>query len=386
MSPELLEGVYKEIVTQNSSIGNAAASCSHEFEVVAGGPTVFLNAWTPSSNNTKPTFSGTASEKAPVKVIVYEGLEPEGKIAATVETEVTGSNCCLRVPCKWSVAVTKGLFEGVATHVYTAVAVQTSKLTSLEGESEPQTFEVDTRPPRVTITQIGPQVGEPEKQPTLTGTASDPKEEVTVRLYKGGEPKGVEVASLKAAVSGGRWAVQVPSALIEGKYTALATQPSSLKNPPGESLPMTFEVILASPVVTLREIPSPTSDVAPSFSGTATDPKEKVVVRVYAGSQAEGAPVASVGAEVANQAVVLGVAGHRRRVAAERRIHRDRRTAELVAEQGGLERADPLHGPGAGAHDFRSERLGDPYGRAHERDRRCQRGPVGGLQLRIRHH
>ena len=293
------------------------------------------------SKNTTPTFSGTASEKAPVKVVVYEGPTPEGKIAATVETEVTGSSCSLKVPCKWSVAVTKALFEGVATHVYTAVAEQTSKLTSLEGVSEPQTFEIDTRPPRVTITQIGPQVGEHEAQPTLTGTATDPKEEVTVRLYQGGEAKGVEVATLKAAVTGGRWAVQVPSALQEGKYTALATQPSSLKNPTGESPPMTFEVITKPPVVTLREIPSPTSDAAPSFSGTATDPKEKVVVRVYAGSQAEGTPVASIEAEPDNGQWSSATLADRRRVAAGRRIHGDRRTEELPEEQARHEPADP---------------------------------------------
>ncbi len=287
-------------MTQNSSIGNAPASCSREFEVVAGGPTVFLNAVEPSSNNTKPTFTGTASEKAPVKVVVFEGPAPEGKIATTVETEVTGSSCTLKVPCKWSITVTKALFEGVASHVYTAVAEQTSKLTSREGVSEPQTFEVDTRPPRVTITQIGPQVGEHDVRPTLTGTATDPKEEVTVRLYRGGEAKGVEVATVKATVSGGRWAAPIPITLTEGKYTALATQPSSLKNPTGESAPMTFELITAPVIVTLREIPSPTSDAAPAFSGSASDPKEKVMVRVYAGSQAEGTPVATVEAEASN--------------------------------------------------------------------------------------
>ena len=301
VNPELLEGVYKEVATQSSGIGNAAASCGpHEFEV-AKVPTVSLNSLELRSNNPKPSFSGTASEKAPVKVVIYEGPTAEGKIAATVEGEVTGSTCSLKVPCKWSVAVTKGLFEGMGAHVYTAVAEQTSKLTSLEGISEPRTFEVDTRTPRVAIAQIGPQLGEHEKQPTLTGTATEPKEEVTVHLYKGGEPKGEEVASMKAAVNGGRWAVQVPSALKEGTYTALATQPSAIKNLTGESLPMTFEVVLKSPVVTLKEVPTPTSDVAPSFSGTATDPKEKVLVRVFAGGAPEGQEVARVEAEVANQ-------------------------------------------------------------------------------------
>ncbi len=299
VNPELLDGSYKEVATQNSSIGNAAASCSHEFEV-APVPTVFLNSVPSPTNVTAPSFSGTTSEKAPVHVVIYEGVAPEGITATTVEGQVTGSTCTLKAPCKWSATLTTPLFTGQADHVYTAVAEQKSTITGREGVSEPQSFEIDTRPPRVAIAQIGPQVGEPGDHPTLTGTATDPKEEVTVRLYSEHESKVEEVASMKAAARGGEWAVQVPSVLKEGKYTALATQPSSLKNPEGKSLPMTFEVITKPPVVTLRDVPSPTSDASPSFSGTATDPKEKVVVRVYAGSQAEGTPVASIEAEVEN--------------------------------------------------------------------------------------
>ena len=302
VSPELPDGAYKEVATQDSGIGNAPASCSHEFEV-APVPTVFLSAVESPSKLTTPTFSGTTSEKAPLKVVIYEGLAAEGITAATLEDiQVTGSSCTLKAPCKWSATLTTPLFAGQADHVYTAIAEQKSGIPpGLEGISEPQTFEVDTRPPRVAITPIGPQLGEHQKQPTLSGTATDPKEEVTVRLYKGGEAKGVEVASMKTPVSGGHWGVQVPSALAEGQYTAVATQPSSLKNLPGESLPMTFEVILKSPVVTLKEVPSPTSDAAPSFSGTATDPKEKVTVRVFAGgAPEEGQEVAKVEAEVAN--------------------------------------------------------------------------------------
>ena len=74
-----LKGRYKEVATQNSSLGNAQASCSHEFEVSQcsdGVPECRSNL---RRRTTKPTFSGTASEKAPVKVVVYEGLTPKGK-------------------------------------------------------------------------------------------------------------------------------------------------------------------------------------------------------------------------------------------------------------------------------------------------------------------
>ena len=86
--------------------------------------------------------------------------------------------------------------------------------------------------------------------------------------------------------------------LKDGKYTAIATQPSSLKNPTGASFPVTFTVNTQPPKVSLEQIPTPTSDAAPVFSGSATDPKEKVIVHVYAGHSAAGTPVASAEAEV----------------------------------------------------------------------------------------
>ncbi len=299
VTPELQDGTYKEVAKQESSIGNAPASCSHEFEVTVA-PNITLAApEPPASNNPSPSFSGTTTEKAPVKVTLYEGVAPEGRIVATAEATVTGS-CSLKAPCKWSTApISPALFTGSAAHVYTAIAEQVSTLNGAKGESEPQTFEIDTKPPTVTITPIGPEVGKSQSQPAFTGTASDPKEQVTVRLYVGSSAAGKELTSVKATPSEGRWtAPALTTALENGEYTAVASQPSSLKNTAGESAPMTFRVYKGSPVVTLDQVPTPTSDAAPEFSGKASDPKEKVTVRVYSGSAAEGQPVASVEAEV----------------------------------------------------------------------------------------
>jgi large repetitive protein len=298
VSPELQDGTYKEVAEQESGIGNAAASCSHEFEVALA-PTVTLTAPKTPSKNTTPSFSGTTSEKAPVKISVYEGLAPEGPAVAEVKANVTEATCTLKVPCKWSTAPIPALFIGRAAHVYTAIAEQESTLNQAKGASEPQTFEVNTEPPRVTITPIGSEVGKSQSQPAFTGTASDPKEPVTVHVHEGASSAGKELTSVKTIPSEGRWtAPALTTALNNGQYTVVATQPSSLENPAGESAAMTFTVNKNSPVVTLNQVPTPTSDAAPEFSGKASDPKEKVTVHVYRGAAAEGQPVASVEAEV----------------------------------------------------------------------------------------
>ena len=290
VSPALFHGVYKEVATQASSIGNGPASCETKFEIVEV-PTVTLNEVPSPSKNTTPSFSGTTDEKAPVKVIVYEGLTPEGgRTVATIETSVTESGCSLSKMCKWTTGAISALEAG--DHVFTAVAVQVSAITGREGISNPSTFEVDTAAPNVVITHLSPQIAVTpgaeiktnDNTPAFSGTASDPKEEVTVQVFKGPEAKGEEVAKGKTKVSGGNWSVApLGTALKDGKYTAIASQPSSLKNPTGASAPVTFTVNTAPPKVSLEQIPTPTSDAAPVFSGSATDPKEKVIVHVYAG-------------------------------------------------------------------------------------------------------
>ena len=198
-------------------------------------------------------------------MFVYQGTTPEGRSAGTAEVNVAENGCSLSKTCKWASGPIHALFEKPGVHVFTAVAVQKSGITGREGVSNPVTFEVDAEAPKVAITHLSPQIEvtpgneitTKENKPAFSGTASDPKEEVTVQVYKGPQAKGEEVANGKAKVSGGNRSMSpLASALKDGKYTAIASQPSSLKNPTGTSAQVTFTVDTAPPKVTLNPIPS----------------------------------------------------------------------------------------------------------------------------------
>ena len=55
---------------------------------------------------------------------------------------------------------------------------------------------------------------------------------------------------------GGKWSASATSALVEGKYTAQATQVSSLENGLGASETVEFEVVTKPPVVVLTGLPA----------------------------------------------------------------------------------------------------------------------------------
>jgi hypothetical protein len=95
--------------------------------------------------------------------------------------------------------------------------------------------------------------------------------------------------------SGGSWHTG-PSkpALKTGKYTAVASQPSSLGNATGTSAPLTFEVDTLPPEVHMQSIESPSGDLNPSFTGSAS---EATPVRVYV-YNSEGEEVTSVEGQV----------------------------------------------------------------------------------------
>jgi hypothetical protein len=123
---------------------------------------------------------------------------------------------------------------------FTAVATQPSALGNPPGTSNAITFEIDTQPPSVTLDQLPSP--SPAAAAIFSGTASD-EAPVTVEVYGGAGAEGPVVASASAAVAGGEWAsARLSPALAWGEYTAVASQPSSIGNPPGTSPPMTFVV------------------------------------------------------------------------------------------------------------------------------------------------
>jgi hypothetical protein len=243
-------------------------------------PTVTLNPLPLVSADTTPAFSGTASDVTPVTVSVYQGTGAEGTPLATLKANVSAGS--------W---VSGYVSPPLPSGQHTAVASQESSLGGEVGVSSPVRFEVNSESPVVTLEPVP--TPSKDTAPSFSGTASGAKN-VTVEVFEGTRPEGQLVAIATARGTGGAWSSgQASPPLASGKhvFTALAIQPSAVRNAAGKSAPVMFEVDTLPPTVTLLQPPSPANDATPSFSGTASEPTE-VTVKVFAGTASEGQPVA----------------------------------------------------------------------------------------------
>jgi hypothetical protein len=237
-------------------------------------PTVTLSQTKTPSNNTKPSFSGTSSEKALVTLKVYAGTKVEGSPVATKTAAVENGT--------WKVSEVP---LATGKHTYTAVASEPSEIGNSPGESAHDVFEVNTEPPTVTLNPVA-EVSS-DTTPLFSGTASDTTI-VTVKIFSGEKAEGTPVRTLKAQPSGGTWTSPVVNPeLKNGKYTATASQPSSLENPEGVSGPVHFEVNTESPLVTLNQPPKRSREAKLSFSGTASEATQ-VTIEVHKGESTSG--------------------------------------------------------------------------------------------------
>jgi hypothetical protein len=279
---------YSAYATQESSLKNPPGESTHvAFTVETRAPMVTLNESSVAkrSNNTAPSFNGTATDTTKVTVRVFAGSKAEGTEVATATETGTGG--------AWSSpSVSPALAGAPGPHTYTAIAEQPSSLKNPTGKSNSVTFTVDTSAPTVTLAQ--PTTPSNNITPAFTGTASE-NTPVTVRVYE--EPKEnekKEIAKLTATVSGGAWkTATVVLATGTHKYSAVASQESEISNGTGESVPVKFTVDTTAPKVTLKPVPkSPSNNTLPVFTGTASD-TTPVTVQIYGGEKAEGTVLAS---------------------------------------------------------------------------------------------
>jgi large repetitive protein len=277
------DGTYTAYATQESSLGNPEGkSSSVEFTIDTASPTVTLNQPKSPSNDTTPSFTGTASDTTLVTVRIYAGSKAGGTALSTATSAGSGG------------AWTSGEASPPLTSgEYTAVASQPSSLGNPEGKSSPVTFVVSTASPTVTLNT--PKSPSNDTTPFFTGFASDTTP-VTIAIYPGSKAQGTPAASAEASGTGGDWTSGSASpALTSGQYTAVATQTSSLGNPSGTSAPVTFTVSTAAPTVALSSVESPSNNTTPSFTGFASD-TEQVTIHIYPGSTPTGTEVASAAA------------------------------------------------------------------------------------------
>ena len=153
-------GEYTVVAEEPSSLGNATGkSETRTFVVDTSPPTVTLNAIPTPSNDTTPSFSGTASDTKPVTVTIYKGSKAEGTPAATAEATVTGG--------KWGPVSSSTV---LASGEYTAVAGEASSIGNGEGKSAPKTFVINTNPPTVTLAAVPTPSN--DTTPSFSGTAA----------------------------------------------------------------------------------------------------------------------------------------------------------------------------------------------------------------------
>jgi hypothetical protein len=169
---ELLRGgIYTAQATQTNHASETGLSSPVTFIVnlgARGAPTVHLNAPPSPSNNTMPSFTGTASDVTPVTVQIHAGASVRNPIVSTATAVGTGAG--------WT---SDSASPALSSGQYTAVATQASSLPeNPAGRSEPVTFTLTSppvapgAPPAASFKWFPalPQTGEPV---SLVSTSSD---------------------------------------------------------------------------------------------------------------------------------------------------------------------------------------------------------------------
>src|SRR5437764_1175342 len=157
----LSDGVYTAQAAQtNLLLETGRSEPPVTFTVDTSSPAVTLDPPVSPSNDTTPSFTGTASDTTPVTVQIHAGPTAEGSTVSTATATGTGGS--------WTSAHAS---PALPSGEYTAVATQESSLGNPAGSSEARTFTVDTSSPAVTLDQ--PASPSNDTRPSFTGTASD---------------------------------------------------------------------------------------------------------------------------------------------------------------------------------------------------------------------
>ncbi|HEV8250104.1 MAG TPA: LamG-like jellyroll fold domain-containing protein, partial [Gaiellaceae bacterium] len=238
----LTEGSHTFRVQASDAAGNTGQPASRTWTIDTGVPAVTLTspAHLSTTANQTPTFSGAAGiaagDSTTVTVKVYAGSSATGTPVETLTTTRSGAS--------YSVVASPALAYGT----YTAQAEQSDDAGNV-GRSSANTFIIaqpDTTPPTITLTAPANGSSTTDQTPTFSGTggvAAGDSATVTVKVYSGSSATGTPVQTLSATrdPSTGAYAVDAPTPLVGGTYTAQAEQSDAAGNV-GHSSANTFTV------------------------------------------------------------------------------------------------------------------------------------------------
>jgi hypothetical protein len=232
---------------------------------------VTLNQPVSPSNDTTPSFSGTASDTTPVKVQIYAA----GKVVSEAMATGTGGG--------WiSASASPALKDGQ----YTATATQTSSLGNHFGVTAPVTFTVDRTPPHITLTSPAEGSSTTSGSQLVEGSAGTVQGDlphVTIQLFAGatiGSQAPLESIVVNASKSGS-WAATF-GGLSPGIYTVRTEQSDDAGN---LGLSNTTMFTLLAPAA-VTPTPTPPATISPPVqpSPTASPPAHQPLTTTFAPS------------------------------------------------------------------------------------------------------
>ena len=249
LTTSLAQGSYNQFhATATDEAGNVGVSGPSTFTVKTKGPAVSLNAVSPWTNDSTPSFSGAIGvephDLPAVTLEIFPGTkELHSKSIRTVQATDSGGT--------WSAESIEALPDGT----YTAEAKQFDQAKN-EGVSIARTFTVDTVAPVLSL--VGPSENTGiETVSGAAGAAPGDRREVTIELFQGasvGEP-GQAFEALTVNAVAGAWSATF-AGLPGGQYAVIARQSDEAGNT-GASNPIMF-------TVTSAPTPTPSSPPAPS--------------------------------------------------------------------------------------------------------------------------
>jgi hypothetical protein len=161
------DGTYTARAWETNAFGETGFSPPVTFTIQTGAPTVTLNAPGAPSYDTTPSFTGTASDREPVTILIHAGATARGTIVSAARATGTGAG--------WTSGTAA---PALPVGMYTAIAIQPSSLGNPPGRSGPVTFTV-TAPPPPPVASFKwfpsvPQTGEPVSLVSSSTDASSP--------------------------------------------------------------------------------------------------------------------------------------------------------------------------------------------------------------------
>ncbi|MGO8907626.1 MAG: Ig-like domain-containing protein [Solirubrobacteraceae bacterium] len=139
------DGTYTAQATQTNFASETGTSLPVTFTIDTAAPTVTLNSPQSPSDDTTPSFAGTASDVTPITVQIHAGPTAKGPVVSTATATGTGAG--------WT---SGDASPALSVGQYTAIAIQASSLVgNPAGRSGSVTFTV-TPPPVITPALVAP--------------------------------------------------------------------------------------------------------------------------------------------------------------------------------------------------------------------------------------